>query len=52
MTVVGLGNLVGGAVVVGLAYAVSASRDRAPQMVDAVELPAEGPEAASATALV
>lgn len=52
MTVVGLGNLVGGAVVVGLAYAVSASRDRAPQTVDAVELPAAGPEAASATVLV
>ena len=31
MTVVGLGNLVGGAVVVGLAYAVSASRDRIPE---------------------
>ncbi len=45
MTVVGLGNLVGGAVVVGLAYAVSASKMRP-------DVPADAGAAASSTPTV
>ncbi|MGP7960053.1 formate/nitrite transporter family protein [Sanguibacter sp. A247] len=44
MTVVGLGNLVGGAVVVGLAYAVSASR-RTAAIVAAPAAPGSAPAA-------
>lgn len=49
MTVVGLGNLVGGAVVVGLAYAVSASR-RATALAEAETSNSTQPDATPAAA--
>lgn len=48
MTVVGLGNLVGGALVVGLGYAVSASR-RTAAIVAAAPVPAPAAQAAAST---